>query len=110
MTLDKILFEIKDQIYLTIILARDFFKTVNISTILLSLGLVYIVILRRWPLRKILSFFLFLALLFIVLVRLEAFFLASFGAEGSKVSIGISRMVSLILAAVALIYNAAIKE
>lgn len=110
MSLDKILFEIKDQIYLTIILAKDFFKTVNISTVLMSLGLVYVVVLRKWPIPKLLSFFLFLGLLFVALIRVEALFLTTFGVEGSKVSIGISRFVFLIIAAVVLIYNALIKE
>jgi len=45
-----------------------------------------------------------------LLVRVEAYLTATFGAESSQTSIGISRTVFLIIASVVLIYNTAIKD
>ncbi len=108
--MDDIIFEIKDQIYYTGSLAADFFKDVNLSTALLGLGLFYIIFLRRWQLKKIASFFLIIFLLFILMIRIEAFLVTTFGAEGSSISIGIGRTIFLIIAVVVFIYNAAVKE
>ncbi|MBI5872892.1 MAG: hypothetical protein HZB36_01955 [Candidatus Omnitrophica bacterium] len=108
--MDSIIFEIKDQLFYTITLAINFFKVINLSTFLLSLGLLYIVVLRKWALKKIGSFFLIIFLLFILMIRTEAYFTTTFGADSSSVSIGVCRTVFLIIAALVFIYYAAIKE
>jgi len=106
----KIILEIKNQVYETLVLCQDYLKNLNWSTILLVLALLFVFFLRKWELRKIFSFLLVILLLFILLVRIEAFLVFTFGAEGSNMIVGIGRTIFLIIAAVVLIYHAAIKE
>jgi MFS superfamily sulfate permease-like transporter len=102
--------EIKNQIYETIVLCQEYLKNLNWSTVLLVLALLFVFFLRKWELKKILSFFLVILLFFILLVRIEAFLVFTFGAEGSNITVGIGRTIFLIIAAVVFIYHAAIKE
>ncbi len=108
--MNEIIFEIKDQIYLTIKLACDFLKDINPSTILLTIAFLYVLFLRKWNAKKIFSFVLIIFLLFILLVRIEALLLANLEAEGANISIGIGRTIFLMAAAAVFIYHAAIKE
>ncbi|HAJ56203.1 MAG TPA: hypothetical protein DCL35_00345 [Candidatus Omnitrophica bacterium] len=108
--MNNIILEIKEQIYQTITLATDFFKGTDLKTLLLSLGLFYIIFLRKWPLKKIGSFFFTTLLLFILMIRTESFLVTRFGTDNSMISIGICRVVFVIVTAVVFIYNAAVKE
>jgi len=107
---DKFFAVIFEQISYTAQLINTFFKGINITTLLLSIAVIYVIFLRKWMLRKIISFSSVLFLFFILLVRVEAYLTATFGAESSQTSIGISRTVFLIIASVVLIYNTAIKD
>jgi len=106
----NIVLEIKNQVYETLTLCQEYVKNLNWSTILLVLALLYVFFLRKWELKKILSFILVILLFFILLVRIEAFLTFTFGAEGSNITIGIGRTIFLIIAAVVFIYHAAIKD
>lgn len=106
----NIILEIKDQIYETIVLCQDYLKNLNWTTVLMVLALLFVFFLRKWELKKTFSFILVILLLFILLVRIEAFLVFTFGAEGSNITVGIGRTIFLIIAAVVLIYHAAIKE
>jgi hypothetical protein len=108
--MEKILFEIKDQIYQTITLSCDFLKHLDTATLLLSIGLLYALFLRKWPLRKILSFVLIVLLLFILLVRTETLLTAVGGADNMQMTVGLARTVFIILVGLILIYNTAIKD
>lgn len=108
--MEKILFEIKNQIFETGILISDYLKGVNPSTILLGFALFYAIFMRRWEIKKTISFLVCIFLLFVLLVRIESFLGTTFGAEGSFFSIGVGRTVFLILAAAIFIYNALIKD
>ena len=107
---DKIILEIKDQIYETIILCQEYLKNLNWSTVLLILALLFVFFLRKWELKKSFSFVLVILLLFILLVRIEAFLVFSLDIEGSNITVGIGRTIFLIIAAVVLIYHAVIKD
>ena len=91
-------------------LCISYVKSLNLVTSLVIVALLYIFLLRRWALKKTLSFAFTILVLFIVLVRVEAYLLATFGAEGSNIGIGVVRTVFFVLAAVVLIYNAAVKD
>ncbi len=106
----NIILEIKNQIYETLVLCQDYLKNLNWTTVLLVLALLFVFFLRRWELKKTFSFLLVILLLFILLVRMEAFLMFTFGADGSDVAVGIGRTIFLIIAAAVLIYHAAIKE
>ncbi len=108
--MESLILEIKDQLYQTVVLCKDYLKNVNLATALLGLALFYVIFLRRWTFKKIISFFVTIFLLFILLVRIEAFLLTTFGAEGSNIGIGVGRTVFFILVAMVLIYHAAVKE
>ena len=108
--MDKIILEIKDQIYETIILCQEYLKNLNWSTVLLILALLFVFFLRKWELKKSFSFVLVILLLFILLVRIEAFLVFSLDIEGSNITVGIGRTIFLIIAAVVLIYHAVIKD
>ena len=108
--MENIIFDLKNEIYRTMMMCQDYLKTVNWGTTLMILVILYILFLRKWTLKKNLSFMLIMALLFVLLVRSEAFLKATFGAEDSNLAIAVGKIIFLIIAAVVLIYNAAIKE
>lgn len=106
----QILFEIKNQIYETISMSLAFLKHFNAPTLLLSIGLLYALFLRKWPLKKILSFMLIVLLLFILLVRTEALLPTVCGAENMQMTSGLARTIFMILIGIIIIYNTAIKD
>ncbi|OIO36084.1 MAG: hypothetical protein AUJ74_03695 [Candidatus Omnitrophica bacterium CG1_02_44_16] len=108
--MENIILEAKNQIYETLTLCQEYLKNLNWSTVLLVFALLFVFFLRKWELKKTFSFLLVILLLFILLVRVEAFLMSAFGAEGSDITIGIGRTVFLIIAAIVLVYHAAIKE
>lgn len=108
--MEKIIFEIKNQIFETICLTQEYFKKLNLVPILLALVLFYIIFLRKWEFKKTISFLFIVFILFIVLVRTEDFLFSTFGAEGSFFSIDVARIVFLFISAIVFIYNATIKE
>jgi len=108
--MDKLIAEIIAQIVYTAELLKEFFMTINIINVLMGIGVIYIIFLRKWVFPKILSFFSLLFIMLIILVRVEAYAKSTFGADNSDISIGTARIVYLILAVLILIYNAAIKD
>ena len=103
--MNDILFEIKNQIYETVILCQQFLKNVNLSTVLFSLGFLYIIFMRKWDFKKILSFFLVLLLLFVLLVRFEMFLTLTQDKETSSLPIAIGRTIFFIVVALVFIYH-----
>jgi len=108
--MENIILEAKNQIYETLTLCQEYLKNLNWSTVLLVFALLFVFFLRKWELKKTFSFLFVILLLLILLVRVEAFLMSAFGAEGSDITIGIGRTVFLIIAAIVLVYHAAIKE
>ena len=106
----NITLEIKDQIYETLVLCQEYLKILNWTTVLMAFVFLFVFFIRKWELKKTFSFFLVILVLFVLLVRIEAFLMSSFGAEGSSITVGIGRTIFLIIAAVVFIYHAAIKD
>lgn len=102
--------EIKNQIYETIILCKNFFSGFDIKILIASIAGFYFIFMRKWEIKKVFSFIFTLLLFFIILVRVEAYLQQTFGAEGSNIGIGIVRIIFMIIAAVVYIYHAAIKD
>lgn len=110
MDMDKLTLKIKEFIFDTCVLIADSFKGTNGIVAGALAVLFYIALMRTWTLKKTLSFFFTIFILFIGLIRLEAFLKFSLGAENADIPIGITRVVFLALAAVAYFYQAAVKE
>ena len=108
--MEKIIFEIKSQIYDTIVLLKDYLKHIPLTSLIASIVLLYVIFLRKWTLNKILSFFFVIFLLLVLLVRLEAFLLAMLDHEGSQIGIGIIHILFFIAASVTFLYHAAVKD
>ncbi len=108
--MDKIIFELKNQIYETAILCKNFFKGVNLWTLGFTLTLFFIFFFRRWEFKKTFSFFFTIFALFILLVRLEAFFISTLEAETSNFALSLTRTVAAIVAGAVFFYYAAVKE
>lgn len=108
--ISKIIFEIKNWIYETVVLCTNYLKGFNLMTVFLVFLLLYILVIRKWELKKIIQFFISLILSFVLLVRFENFSFATFGEEGSSFAIGIARIVFIIIAALVFLYYATIKE
>ncbi len=98
------------EIQLTTELMKNFFKGVDIASVLFVLAVISVIFLKRLNFWRLISFLSTLFITFIVLLRLENFFLLTLSKEGAQTSIGISRVVFFIIAALMLIYNLAIKE
>jgi Na+-transporting NADH:ubiquinone oxidoreductase subunit NqrB len=108
--MDKIFFEIKNQLYETAQLVVEFCKTINpyvAGAVVLAL---YLLVFRRWMFRKILSFCLTIFLLFVLFVRIDNILLTNFGQDPSSFSVGVFRTVSIIIAGIILLYYAAVKQ
>ena len=108
--MEKIIFEIRNQIFVTITLCKDFLQGTNWFFVL-GVGVIsYILFLRHWDFKKLLSFLFVLFLLFILLVRTEAFIKTALKASESFFILGVERGVFGIIAAAVLIYHVAIKD
>ena len=108
--MNKILFEIKSQLYETAVLVVGFCKNINpyvAGAVLLAL---YLVVFRKWMFNKILSFCLTIFLLFVLYVRMENVLLVTFAQEASSFTVGVFRTVSCIVAGMILLYYAAVKQ
>lgn len=108
--MDKILFDLKNQIYETTVLVVAFCK--NISPFMAggTLLALYIVVFRKWMFNKILSFCLTMFLLFIFYIRIDNLLLTFFSQEASSFSVAIFRMFSVIVAGAILLYYATVKR
>lgn len=108
--MEQIILEIKNQIYETIILCKNFFNGFDMKILIVSIAGFYFIFMRKWEIKKVFSCIFTMLLFFIILVRIEAYLQQTFGAEGSNIAIGIGRIIFLIIAAVVYIYRAAIKD
>ncbi len=108
--MDKIIFEIKDQIYKTAIMCKDYVKDINPLVLGLVLLIIFVLLLHRWEFKKTFTFFATIFALFIILVRLEAFFLSWLEPETASFILSLSRTVAIIVAGAVFLYFAAVKE
>ena len=108
--MDKIIFGIENQIYETLVLCKNFFKEINLTTFFLVLAFLFILFIRKWAFKKILSCFLTLFFLLIFYVRLAGFLNTVLDAETKTFVMPILGTISIIIAAVVFIYHAAIKQ
>ena len=108
--MDKFIFNIENQIYETLVLCKNFFKEINLITFFLGLVFLYILFIRKWAFKKILSCFLTLFFLLIFYVRLAAYLNAALDAETKTFVMPVLGTISVIIAAVVFIYHAAIKQ
>ena len=46
--MDKIIFGIENQIYETLVLCKNFFKEINLTTFFLVLAFLFILFIRKW--------------------------------------------------------------
>jgi hypothetical protein len=105
-----IIFQIKNQIYETVVLSIAFFKKLNyitVGAVVLALAVFFF---RRWEFRRIISFFVSMLVLIIIYVRLEALFLASFSPDASSLGVIILRIVSAFIAGAIFLYHAAVVQ
>lgn len=103
-------FEIKNQIYETVILCIAFFKKLNyisIGAIVLALAVFFF---HRWEFKRIISLFVSMFVLVIAYVRLEALFLATFSPDASSLGVIVLRIVSVFIAGVIFLYHAAVVQ
>ena len=108
--MDEIFLETNVQIYKTLELAAAMLRHVNISAILFSFALLYVLMLRKWHFEKLVSFLVILFLLFIAFVRIEFYLTTVFGAsEDGSLIFGLERTMMAIVAGVIFLYHAAIK-
>jgi len=108
--MDQIIFEAKNFLYTTIVLAKKFVQNVGIINIIVFLLILYVVFLRKWTFKKTSSFLAALFLLFIFYLRLNNSLSVFFGAEDAQFVIAILNIATLVLAVIILIYYAAVKE
>ncbi|MDD5137985.1 MAG: hypothetical protein PHG72_04110 [Candidatus Omnitrophica bacterium] len=108
--MNKILFDLKNQIYETAMLVVGFCKNINpyvAGAVFLTL---YLVVLRKWMFSKILSFCVTIFLLFIFYIRIENVLLTTFSQDATSFTVGVFRTVSVIIAGIILLYYAAVKQ
>ncbi len=108
--MDKIIFEIKDQIYKTAVMCKDYVKDINPLVLGLVLLIIFVLLLHRWEFRKTFAFAATIFILFIILVRSEAFFLSWLEPETGRFIASLTRTVSVIVAGAVFLYFAAVKE
>jgi hypothetical protein len=108
--MNRIIFEIKDQLYETAVLVIEFFKGINpwaAGGVLLALTLV---VFRKWMLGKILSFGMTMFLLLVLYVRINHFLITGLSQEASSLNVGVFHTIAVIIAGAIFLYYAAIKE
>jgi|GEM_PF-958707 len=109
--MDGIILEINQQLVLTVDLLKNFLKDVNMSTVFLSLILLYALFLHRWNFEKILSFLVVMFLLFVLFVRADFFLKTILGtSEEASMIFGLEHIVFGLVAGVIFLYHAAIKS
>lgn len=109
--MDSFFFAVKDQIYQTMTLTVEFYRKVPILPALVVLAVVFFVFFRRWETRKIISLFFTLFFLSLLFVRVENFFIhAPMSPEGSDMAVGITRIVTAIIAVIVFLYHASVSQ
>ncbi|MFH1690961.1 MAG: hypothetical protein ABIC68_00105 [Candidatus Omnitrophota bacterium] len=108
--MEQLILEIKTQIYDTFILCKNYLGNLDLKVVGVSIVLFYFLLMRKWEAKKTFSFTFLALLLFVILVRLENSLLLKFGAEGSHMGIGVSRIVFFVIIAIIYIYQVALKD
>lgn len=108
--MDKVLFEIKNFIYVTIMLVKDFFRGTNLLTVLAVLIILYAFFFRRWLFKKTCSFFLTIGLIFVFYLHINNFFARLLTPENASIPLGILQTVAGIVFIMVFLYYATVKE
>ncbi|MDD5018855.1 MAG: hypothetical protein PHH75_01605 [Candidatus Omnitrophica bacterium] len=108
--MNKIIFEIKNHVYETVILLIDFFKGINLFVTAGILLALYLVVFRKWLFGKILSFCITILLLLVFYVRINHFLLTELAQDATSFTVGVFRTLSVIVAGAILLYYAAVKQ
>lgn len=109
--MDKVLYDIKDQLYQTAILVVNFFSIPkNIIIFVVVVLILYMLFFRKWESSKVFSFCLTYLLLFVLYVRLDNILGRVLSTDGAYYGISVFHIVSAIIAAVILVYYSMIKS
>ncbi|MFA5038773.1 MAG: hypothetical protein WC732_03745 [Candidatus Omnitrophota bacterium] len=107
--MDNISFEIKNQLYLTVVQLVDFFKGANLLYAGIVVLALYVLFLRNWTFPRIFSFSLTFILLFVLFVRLDHLLLTKLSQDAAYYGVGVFRILSIVVAAAILLYYSVIK-
>lgn len=108
--MEQFILQLKNYIYDNFLLCKNYLSSYDLKILGASIAAFYIVFMRKWEFKKTISFTLILFIFFIILVHVETSLQQTFGAEGSNIGIGVSRIIFVIIMAIVYIYHAFVKN
>lgn len=100
----------KEYLTQTFALCQNFLKGIDPKSTLAAAILLFFIFLRKWELKRIITFALICSIAFIIIVRCVYLLIATFGPETASTFILAGRFVFLLVSTVVFIYYAALKE